>query len=63
MKPSPAALLLWVIATLLLLLAWMTVTGRLGDSRHGYGALETPAQGLEASATIPLDPPFRKGEC
>jgi hypothetical protein len=54
-KLSPAALLLWLIAALLLLLAWMTVTGRLGDSRHGYAA-------LKARVTNPLDPPFRKGE-
>ena len=45
MKPSPAALLLWLIAALLLLLAWMTVTGRLGDSRHGYAAMATPPAG------------------
>ncbi|HWR96797.1 MAG TPA: hypothetical protein VN317_00080 [Candidatus Methanoperedens sp.] len=45
MKPAPAALLLWLIAALLLLLAWMTVTGRLGDSRHGYAALGIAAGG------------------
>ena len=43
MKISPAALLLWLIAALLLLVAWMTLTGRLGGSRHGYGAAEVPA--------------------
>ena len=48
MKPSPAALLLWLIAALLLLLAWMTITGRLGDSRHGYGALERLAAARRA---------------
>jgi hypothetical protein len=42
-KSPPAALLLWLIAALLLLLVWMTVTGRLGASRHGYGAKETAA--------------------
>ena len=37
MRLSPSSILLWLIAALLLLLAWLTVTGRLGDSRHGYG--------------------------
>lgn len=41
---SAAAALLWLIAALLLLLAWLTVTGRLGDSRHGYGATPVPMQ-------------------
>ena len=48
MKFSPPGLLLWLIAALLLLLAWMTVTGRLGDSRHGYGASRAPAARLPA---------------
>jgi len=38
-KPSRTALLLWLIAAVLLLLAWATVTGRLGKSRHGYAAV------------------------
>jgi hypothetical protein len=42
------ALLLWLIAALLLLLAWMTVTGRLGDSRHGYGMPQLPTQARRA---------------
>lgn len=43
MKPSPSALLPWLIVALLLLLAWLTVTGRLGGSRHGYGSRIVPA--------------------
>jgi hypothetical protein len=35
---SPSSLLIWLLAALLLLLVWMTVTGRLGKSRHGYAA-------------------------
>jgi len=38
-RPSPAALLICLILALLLLLGWMTATGRLGKSRHGYGAV------------------------
>jgi hypothetical protein len=34
---SPSILLIWLLAALLLL-AWMTVNGRLGKSRHGYAA-------------------------
>jgi hypothetical protein len=45
---SPPTLLLWLIAALLLLLAWMTVTGRLGDSRHGYGMPGGPAAARNA---------------
>jgi len=30
--------LFWLIVALLLLLAWLTVSGRLGKSRHGYAA-------------------------
>jgi hypothetical protein len=47
-KFSPPALLLWLIAALLMLLAWLTVTGGLGGSRHGYGALGVPAAGRNA---------------
>jgi hypothetical protein len=38
-RPSLPALLILLIAALLLLLGWMTVTGRLGTSRHGYAAV------------------------
>jgi hypothetical protein len=31
--------LLWLVVAVLLLLAWVTVTGRLGRSRHGYAAV------------------------
>ena len=36
MNPSRSSLLFWLIIALLMLLAWLTVTGRLGESRHGY---------------------------
>ena len=49
MRLTPSALLLWLIAALLLLLAWMTVSGRLGDSRHGYGMPEGPAAARNAA--------------
>jgi hypothetical protein len=35
---SRTGLLLWLVVALLLLLAWLTATGRLGRSRHGYAA-------------------------
>jgi len=38
-RPSLSALLILLVAALLLLLGWMTVTGRLGRSRHGYAAV------------------------
>jgi hypothetical protein len=38
-RPSLSTLLILLIAALLLLLGWMTVTGRLGKSRHGYAAV------------------------
>lgn len=41
MKLFRFSLLLWLILALLLL-AWATVTGRLGTSRHGYAAAEAP---------------------
>jgi hypothetical protein len=59
-KPSPAALLLWLVAALLLLLAWMTVTGRLGGSRHGYGAAEGPDPS-SVLRTVGSAPGFRAG--
>lgn len=31
-------LLFWIVLALLLLLVYLTVTGRLGKSRHGYAA-------------------------
>lgn len=39
MRPSRTTLLLWLIAAVLLLLVWATVTGRLGKSRHGYATV------------------------
>lgn len=36
MKLSRTSLLLWLIVALLAFLAWFTVAGRLGKSRHGY---------------------------
>ena len=38
MKPRSAALLLFAIVVVLLFLAWLTLTKRLGKSRHGYTA-------------------------
>ncbi len=43
MRPSPVTLLLGLVAAVLLLLAWLTLTGRLGSSRHGYGRAPAPA--------------------
>ncbi|HEY5998175.1 MAG TPA: hypothetical protein VI078_02610 [bacterium] len=37
MNITASALVLWLIAALLLLLVWMTVTGRLGSSRSLAG--------------------------
>ena len=34
-RPSRSSLLLWLVLALLILLVWITVTGRLGKSRHG----------------------------
>ena len=33
---SRSSLLLWLVVALLAFLVWLTVTGRLGKSRHGY---------------------------
>ena len=38
MRPALSILLIWLALALLVLLAWLTVTGRLGSSRHGYAA-------------------------
>jgi len=38
LRHSGFSLLLWLTIALLLLLVWLTVTGRLGESRHGYAA-------------------------
>lgn len=44
MRVSGTTLLIWLIVAVLLLLAWATVTGKLGRSRHGYaGAIRVPA--------------------
>ena len=43
MKPARLTLLLWLIAAVLVFLVWLTVTGRLGKSRHGYAATEASA--------------------
>ena len=38
MSAARPALLLVLLAALLVFLVWLTVTGRLGKSRHGYAA-------------------------
>ena len=42
---SRTTLVLWLILALLTVLAWLTVTGRLGKSRHGYAATATAMAG------------------
>lgn len=44
MSASRSGLLFWLILLLLALLVWLTVTGRLGESRHGYAAIASTAQ-------------------
>ena len=39
MRPARLRLLLCLVLALLGLLMWLTVTGRLGKSRHGYAAI------------------------
>jgi len=38
LRLSRSSLLLWLVVCLLLFLVWLTVTGRLGKSRHGYAS-------------------------
>lgn len=44
MRLSRAPLLFWLVVALLALLVWLTVTGRLGKSRHGYAATAAAAR-------------------
>jgi len=46
-RPSRTGLLLWLIVASLLLIAWLTATGRLGRSRHGY-AMNVEVAGCRA---------------
>ena len=43
MSHARSSLLFWLILALLVLLVWLTVTGRLGTSRHGYAAVAATA--------------------
>lgn len=51
MRASGFPLLLWLIVALLLLLVWLTVSGRLGDSRHGYVAAAVPPDASSPPST------------
>jgi len=48
-RPSRATLLLLLVLAALALLAWVTVAGRLGKSRHGYAATATAREMARAA--------------
>jgi len=48
LKPARPSLLLFLVLALLIFLVWLTVTGRLGKSRHGYAAIAAAVLHLHA---------------